>query len=598
MRAGGRRHAAVRRVADCRAARPAGKRDILRVRVERHRGRRTCRRLNRARESERLGVCIALAEAVLECLGLDRRRAGDGNRPRVRRAGRGRFAAVRRVADRCARCRALERDGMRIREERRRRGRGRRGNRLHKRERLCERLAFDVGVRKGGGLDRGGAGDGNRPRVRRAGLRRLAAIRRVADRHAGRRALERNGVGGCVERCRRRRGRRGGAGGRDGDVVDRQVIRIDGAVVNRELSVRGGRRDARLQVVALHGVDLELVSVEVDGRASVNHDLAERAPVAVGAELHGLRAGAEREVLRRERILARTIDLDHKGRDEVVAAFDDASAVAATRIAGDETETVPALRHLHCVVVLAHRFVHKRPFVVDLQRDVVVAIAMDCPDPGLRRSHVHPAVVAELRAGEEVGGLVVVVGIDVDAEQQLIDVPRNVDRGIVAHFGGNGEAGPSLAGMRLGTAVAKLHLTPVGRIAGRNGEGNAARGRDDHRRLLAGDASDAVAVLVEARPLRTVREVGDRRRAALPRGLRDVTRLGGRNGGEKRVRPGRRVRRKLCVAQHAVPDAHLVVVGVGVTIRGIKRMSKIKDGIRKVLDAIREHYAAGALEEA
>ena len=227
-------------------------------------------------------------------------------------------------------------------------------------------------------LDGFRVGDGNRAGVLRAGRGRLAAVERVVDGRVGRRARDGHCLGAAEERrLVRRVGRRdhrrrhdvaAAVGKRDAG-CDFQILAVDGTCAARadERSAGRGARHFSVQAVAADLAHFQSMSVEVDGRASIKGEIAERGPVAVGAELHGLRAGAEREVLRRERILTGAVDLDHKGRDEGVAAFDNASAVAAARVAGDETEPVPAFRHLYRIVVLAHRLVHIRPFVVDHQ---------------------------------------------------------------------------------------------------------------------------------------------------------------------------------------------------------------------------------------
>ena len=178
--------------------------------------------------------CRGAVDVVrLERLGLDCSRRVQRDRACVLRAARRRLASVRRVADRCARRRAGERDRQRIRGECHRR-RGERG-RLHCWDK-CERAGIDGAFeRSGGNGDRlDGRGDGNRDRrgIDRARLGGLAAVRRVVDRRAGRCALERDGVGGRVERRRRGRCWRRGAGGRHCDVLDRQVRRVDRAVVH------------------------------------------------------------------------------------------------------------------------------------------------------------------------------------------------------------------------------------------------------------------------------------------------------------------------------------------------------------------------------
>ena len=83
-------------------------------------------------------------------------------------------------------------------------------------------------------------------------------------------------------------------------VPDGDVQRIDTAAIG-EKDLRGSRgRVGYLgaEVRAGQAVDLQSVPVEVEGRAGVQHHVAERAPVAVRRELHRLRAGAELEVLR------------------------------------------------------------------------------------------------------------------------------------------------------------------------------------------------------------------------------------------------------------------------------------------------------------
>ena len=341
------------------------------------------------------------------------------------------------------------------------------------------------------------------------------------------------------------------------------------------------------------------MSVEVDRRAAVNRDVAKRAPVAVGRELDGLRAGTEREVFGRERVFARPVDLDREGRDEMVVAFEDASAIAAAGVTHDEAEPVPAFLDIDVGVCLLARQAEDRPLVVDHERHIVVHESMQAPVAGLGTRDVEPAVIAELLVQK--AARIVHAGVGDDAVVEVVHAALAL-KGVVAHRRILERPVPAVARclaapVRRRAVVAELHLAPVGRVAGGNGERGVAAGDDDGRVRVGKRAGDGAAVLIEAGPVGGVRKRGGGRRggSAIPCRLHDAGDLRRRHDF---VRAGVRVRGELYVAQDAVPDAHLVVLRAGVAVCSVEGVSKVEDGIGNRLDSVRDGHRPRFLQHA